>query len=114
VSGDPANSGTWTYLYDAANRMTSATGPGSIGTTTYGYDGAGNRTSVQVGSNPAVTTAYDGAGLPVSSSDGTTYTHAETPGLHVRRIPKEPRHSGFGVRDGLLHHSIRRRHDGDG
>jgi RHS repeat-associated protein len=43
--------------------------------TTYGYDGAENRTSVKVGTSKAVTTTYDGAGLPTSSSDGTSFAH---------------------------------------
>ncbi|MGH3116169.1 MAG: RHS repeat-associated core domain-containing protein, partial [Gaiellales bacterium] len=68
------DSGTWTYAYDGAGRMTSSTAP-STTATTYAYDGAGNRTSVQVGAQSAVTTTYDGAGLPTSSSDGTTYAH---------------------------------------
>jgi YD repeat-containing protein len=51
------------------------TGPAAFGSRTYAFDGGGNRTSVQVGSGTPVTTAYDAAGLPVSSSDGTTYTH---------------------------------------
>lgn len=67
--------GTYTYTYDAANRLATATGPAAFGSRTYAYDGAGNRTSVQVGAGTPVTTTYDGAGLPLSSSDGTTYTH---------------------------------------
>jgi RHS repeat-associated protein len=71
-----ADSGTWTYAYDAANRMSSSTTPAPSSTvTTYGYDGAGNRTSVKVGSGSPVTTDYDAAGVPTSSSDGTTYMH---------------------------------------
>lgn len=69
-----ADSGTWTYAYDAANRMTSSTAPSQTATT-YGYDGAGNRTSVKVGAGSPVTTTYDLAGLPTTSTDGTTYTH---------------------------------------
>jgi RHS repeat-associated protein len=65
-------SGTWTYTYDGANRMITATDPSSV-TTTYGYDAAGNRNSVQVGNGTAVTTTYDSASLPTSSSDGMTY-----------------------------------------
>jgi hypothetical protein len=42
---------------------------------TYDYDGGGNRTSVQVNANPAITTTYNAASLPVSSSDGTNYSH---------------------------------------
>lgn len=64
--------GTYTYTYDAANRLSTATGPATFGSRTYGYDGASNRTSVQVGTGTPVTTTYDGAGLPVSSTDGTT------------------------------------------
>ncbi len=76
TGGNNADSGTWTYAYDAANRMISSTAPAPASTvTTYGYDGAGNRTSVQVDSGTPVTTDYDAAGLPTFSSDGTTYTH---------------------------------------
>ncbi len=67
-------SGTWTYGYDPANRMISATDPSST-VTTYGYDRAGNRTSVKIGAAAEVTTTFDAASLPVSSSDGTTYTY---------------------------------------
>jgi RHS repeat-associated protein len=68
------DSGTWTYAYDGAGRMTSSTAP-STTVTTYGYDGAGNRTSLKVGAGSPVTTSFDGAGLPTSSSDGTAFTH---------------------------------------
>jgi YD repeat-containing protein len=44
-------------------------------TTTYGYDGAGNRTSVKFGTGNPVTTSYDLAGLPTTSSDNINYTH---------------------------------------
>ncbi|MEX0991337.1 MAG: RHS repeat-associated core domain-containing protein [Actinomycetota bacterium] len=67
-------SGTWSYSYDDQNRMVSATDPDSVATS-YGYDNTGNRTSVQVGADPAVTTTYDDAGLPLSESDGTAFTH---------------------------------------
>jgi RHS repeat-associated protein len=69
-----ADSGTWTYGYDAANRMTSSTAPSGT-VTTYGYDGASNRTSVKVGNKQPTTTSYDAAGLPTTSSDNTTYSH---------------------------------------
>jgi len=73
---DNADSGTWTYGYDAANRMTSSTAPAPSNTVTaYAYDGAGNRTSVKVGTANPVITTYDAAGLPTSSSDNTSYTH---------------------------------------
>lgn len=76
AGGNNADSGIWTYAYDAANRMTASTAPAPSNTvTTYGYDGAGNRTSVKVGSGNPVTTSYDLAGLPTTSSDNTTYTH---------------------------------------
>jgi RHS repeat-associated protein len=75
--------GTYTYTYDAANRLLSASGPAAFGSRTYAYDGAGNRTSVQVGTGTPTTTSYDGAGLPTSSSDGTTYTHDQIGDLTV-------------------------------
>lgn len=78
--GNTPGSGTWTYSYDNQNRMISATDPTSI-TTQYSYDNTGNRTSVQVGSDPAITTAFDDAGVPVSSSDGTTYISDEAGNL---------------------------------
>jgi len=74
TGADNADSGTWTYQYDAANRMISSTAPSTI-ETTYGYDGAGNRTSMKVGAANPVTTTYDLAGLPTSSSDSTSYTN---------------------------------------
>ncbi len=68
----------WTYTYDGASRMTRAIGPNATGasiTRDYRYDGAGNRIYVKEGSAAAVSTTYDLAGLPTTSSDGTTYTH---------------------------------------
>jgi RHS repeat-associated protein len=67
--------GTYTYGYDGANRLTNVTGPALFGSRTYGYDGGGNRTSVQVGTGNPVTTTYNAAGVPTSSSDNTSYTH---------------------------------------
>ena len=67
--------GTYNYTYDEANRLKTVVGPAAFGSRTYGYDGGGNRTSVQVNANPAITTTYNAASLPVSSSDGTTYSH---------------------------------------
>jgi RHS repeat-associated protein len=67
--------GTYDYTYDGSNRLATVTGPAAFGSRTYGYDGGGNRTSLQVNADPGVTTTYDSAGLPVSSSDGTTYSH---------------------------------------
>ncbi|HEX9899174.1 MAG TPA: RHS repeat-associated core domain-containing protein [Candidatus Methylomirabilis sp.] len=81
TEGAPASEqGTWTYAYDAADRMTSATDPG-VTTTAYAYDGAGNRTSVKVGAAPQVLTTYDGAGHPDASTDGTDYTTDPTGAL---------------------------------
>jgi YD repeat-containing protein len=62
-----ADNGTWTYGYDTQNRLTSAQ-LNSNPSTAYAYDGSGNRTAVG-----SVTTTYDSAGIPTSSSDGTTY-----------------------------------------
>ena len=67
--------GTYDYTYDGANRLDTVTGPAAFGNRNYDYDGGGNRTSVQVNADPAVTTIYDTAGVPVSSSDGTVYLH---------------------------------------
>jgi YD repeat-containing protein len=74
-TGANPHNGTYAYTYDAAGRLITATGPSSFGSRTYAWDGAGNRISVQVGTGTPVTTTYDAAGLPTSSSDGTTYTH---------------------------------------
>ncbi|MEX0833255.1 MAG: hypothetical protein WD276_05200 [Actinomycetota bacterium] len=41
----------------------------------YSCDQAGNRTLVDEPDEAPVTTTYNAQGLPVSSSDGTTYTH---------------------------------------
>jgi YD repeat-containing protein len=76
-----AYGGTYTYAYDAADRLASVSGPAAFGSRTYTYDGASNRTSVQVGTGTPVTMTYDDAGLPVSSSDGTTYAHDEVGNL---------------------------------
>jgi RHS repeat-associated protein len=67
--------GTYNYIYDEANRLRTVAGPAAFGSRTYDYDGGGNRTSVQVNANPAITTTYNAASLPVSSSDGTSYSH---------------------------------------
>lgn len=67
--------GTYDYTYDGSNRLATVVAPAAFGSRTYGYDGGGNRNSVQLNSDPAITTTYDAAGLPTSSSDGTTYAH---------------------------------------
>jgi RHS repeat-associated protein len=92
VGTNPAN-GTWTYIFDGANRMTRATGPGldGAGAVTnvqrdYAYDGAGNRFQAKETktSNSQVlsdlTTTYDDAGMPTTATDAVTtqvtnYTH---------------------------------------
>ena len=51
-----------------------ATDPAGV-ETTYGYDQAGNRTSVKIEPAPEITTTFDTAGHPVSSSDGRTFTN---------------------------------------
>ena len=76
VLSNPSN-GSWTYSYDAAGRMTEADGPDATGTATtwtYGWDGASNRISVQIDSNTPVETTYNGAGDPVSDTDGNDFT----------------------------------------
>lgn len=73
--------GAYTYTYDPAERLLTATGPAAFGSRTYAYDGAGNRTSIQVGTGTPVTTSYSDAGLPTSSSDGTTYSHDQVGNL---------------------------------
>ncbi|MEV6038914.1 RHS repeat-associated core domain-containing protein [Nonomuraea sp. NPDC052116] len=62
-----AGSGTNTYGYDHANRLTSWTAPG--GTTTYEWDAAGNRT--KVGDK---TFTYDERNR-LTNGDGTDYTY---------------------------------------
>ena len=77
MTGNP-DSGNWSYSYDEANRMISATDPGAV-TTTYGYDGAGNRISVQEGTQAPELTSYTADGLPdtvvKNSTTIETYTH---------------------------------------
>ncbi len=75
LNGGSGN-GTWTYTYDAANRLATAIEPASLGgkTTNYLYDGQGDRVYTKTGTAAAVTTLYDSRGIPVSSSDGTAYT----------------------------------------
>jgi RHS repeat-associated protein len=72
AGGQTPGSGMWSYSYDPAGRMTSATAP-SGKVTTYGYDNAGNRTSVQINHQAPITTTYDDAGLATSSTDGVSY-----------------------------------------
>jgi RHS repeat-associated protein len=79
-SSDPVTG--WSYLYDPAGRLQTAT-PNSGSALTYGYDGAGNRTTVKLGSATPVTTTFDGASRPTNSDNGTpsvttddtAYTH---------------------------------------
>jgi RHS repeat-associated protein len=73
--------GTYDYTYDDANRLKTVAGPAAFGSRTYDYDGGGNRTSVQMNTDPAITTTFDARGVPVSSSDGTTYGHDQVGNL---------------------------------
>ncbi len=78
---NPLVNGTWSYTYDAANRLSCQNPPAGGGPLTgYVYDGMGNRVAVQKGSCAAgggtiTTTKYDSRGLPTSSSDGTSYCY---------------------------------------
>ncbi|MEO8292042.1 MAG: RHS repeat-associated core domain-containing protein [Actinomycetota bacterium] len=85
VGTDPRNS-TWTYSYDAASRMLSATGkdPATLTspptlTWNYAYDGMGNRTSATKPSGSGtITYTLDGQGWPVADdagAGGTTYSY---------------------------------------
>ena len=61
--GAAASANHWTFNYDAAGRMYSATDPGGGGTT-YAYDGAGNlcwKAPVSSGSAPSCSTPASGA-----------------------------------------------------
>lgn len=74
VPGYPANdTGTWTYTYDNANRLATATVPGGV-LYRYDYDGAGNRWRVRQGSSSDIQVAFDANGYPDSANDGTNYT----------------------------------------
>jgi RHS repeat-associated protein len=59
--------GTKTYAYDAADRLTGTTGPGTSAPTTYTYDANGNQTGAG-----DTTYAYDLADRLVSASVGNT------------------------------------------
>lgn len=73
------NAGKTTYTYDSAGRLKTGTHVLNNVTTatTYGWDADSNRTSVQVGSQPAVTSSYDLADRLTGSSDGTTYSYTD-------------------------------------
>ena len=61
IASDPTN-GTRAFAYDAAGRLAAFTDGAT--TTTWGWGTTLNRTSVQTGSDPAVTTTYDPANRP--------------------------------------------------
>ncbi len=72
-AGD-VGTGSWTYGYDGAGRMTSAAGPDQAGvsrTWSYGYDGMGNRTSLSVAGTTTLYTT-DLQGWPTRSDAGTS------------------------------------------
>jgi hypothetical protein len=80
VTGN-AYGGTYDYTYDEAGRLETVVGPAAFGSRTYTYDGGSNRTSVQTGTGAPITTTYDAAGLPTSSTDGITCAHDEAGNL---------------------------------
>jgi RHS repeat-associated protein len=74
---DPANN-TTDLTYDSAGRLTTAVlkhGSTVISTTSYGWDPDANRTTVATTGQPTLTTSYDLADRPTTSSDGTSYMH---------------------------------------
>lgn len=91
-----ARNGTWSYVYDAASRLSTATGPdpadpnGTPRTWGFAYDGAGNRTSYSVGATTYTyttddqgwPTAFDN-GTPADSTDDTAYTWDEAGNLEL-------------------------------
>jgi YD repeat-containing protein len=83
--------GTTTYEYDALNRLTSVTFPGSR-TVGYAYDAAGRRTSITYpGGSDEVAYAYDEAGNLVSVTDWndeeTTYEYDDAGMLTTETYP---------------------------
>ena len=70
-----------TYEYNTSGRLLKQTRDGVA--TTYTYDSNGNRTSVQVGSNPAVSAFYDGQDR-ILSYGAQTYTHTDHGDLQTR------------------------------
>ena len=73
ISGDPAN-GIAAYGYDPLGRL-AGYAPPTGDPIAYGWDEVPNRTSVQVGTDPAVTTSYDAANRPIADSAGGNYAH---------------------------------------
>lgn len=68
-----SDSGTWTYAYDEANRLTSSVqtgGPGTNRSFAYAYDGGGNRISSKDPQGATTTTVYDASGLPIAETTG--------------------------------------------
>jgi RHS repeat-associated protein len=72
IDNDPSN-GTTSYSYDKLSRLASFTRAQSP--TGYAWQEVPNRSSVQVGGDPAVTTAYDAANRPTTDSTGGSYDH---------------------------------------
>jgi RHS repeat-associated protein len=73
ISGDPSN-GSASYSYDPLSRLI-AYGPAGAAAQTYAWDAVPNRASVQVGSDPALTTTFDAANRPTADSGGGNYSH---------------------------------------
>ena len=82
ITGDPAN-GTVAYAYDPLGQLTGSTFSGT--TTAYGWDTTTNRTSVQVGSGTAATTAYDAANRPTGGANPTAAYTSDADGRLTAR-----------------------------
>jgi YD repeat-containing protein len=72
IVGDPSN-GTTAYTYDQLGRLTGYSRAAT--SAAYEWQAVPNRSSVQQGTNPAITTDYDDANRPMSDSAGGSYGH---------------------------------------
>lgn len=81
ITGDSTN-GTTTYAYDPLARLADFSLGGS--TTNYVWQAVTNRSSVQVDSNLAVTTAFDDANRPMSDSGGASFSSDDEGRLTAR------------------------------
>ena len=83
--------GTTTYVYDALNRPTSVTFPGSR-TVSYAYSDVGNRSTITYPGSDVVTYAYDVANNLTSVTDWnnnqTTYTYDDAGLVATINLPK--------------------------
>jgi RHS repeat-associated protein len=73
---------TTTYAYDALSRITGYTPPTPTQSQTYAWNATPDRTSIQIGTNDPVTTAYDAASRPVTDA-----SHASDANGRVTRLP---------------------------